>query len=392
MFYNGLYTLFRHKYLIFVLLFWGCSSDAVIENDPDEVVVTFSTGNSVASRTAFEENTPVKVWVYSRSGGTPNYSVTPYKTADGKTAGSGVLSTVTFTDGDLTPDKSLTVRRDRTYDFIAVVNASTSNFGTFSSGSLTGFSHGMDILSGRKSKLITTTTAVEEIKFTEYGADNEGNLPHLCSAVYTKLSVTGAVISEVGAGNLQYAVSGMYFKECLPESADFSFSSDPMALTVKTSGYNTSYLAPAASELITVNTTSDVAESENGILLPCPLRYLNRMYNIMNIEFHLVMDDVDIIFYAPEIQVPEFKPGHRYGFIIELDKDVIRLKLSVEPWSSVSWETGMGEEGSIPVGLFPIGSWSSVSWNTGMGENGSVHIPVIGGWSGIAWTSEMGGN
>jgi hypothetical protein len=414
MFYHCLYTLFRHKYLILVLLLWGCSSDPgdspiVVGDDPDEVTVTFSAGNSSAlTRAPFSEGDTLKIYVY-RSGG---FSAAPYKVVEGKTgdAGSEQLSPVILTGGDITAGDDgvnrLTVRGDFTYDFIVVVNASPgaqlSDLGTLNSGMLTGFSHGADILSGRAQKVVALGESPVEVKFTEYGAD-DGNLPHLCSAVVTEARVTEAFITYVKSlysNKFDYQVAGMDFRNCLPKSANLSFSGDPMALTVL--GSATSYSASILGDEVEVDDKGDKAESEVGVLLPCPLQAPGiRNYNVMSIDFRLRVNGAEVTFPAANVHVPEFKPGYRYRFIVEMDKDndmnkgKVNLLLSVESWSAVSWDAviGGGEDDEVLMQV-TLGSWSSVSWQSVMGDGGTDKWFVAGvsGWSSATWMSEMGEN
>jgi hypothetical protein len=405
MFYNCLYTLFRHKYLILVLLLWGCSSDTgdspvVIEDDPDEVTVTFSAGNSsVLTRAPFSENTPLKIYVYRGS----DFSVAPYKVVEGKTGGevANGLFSVTLTGGDLTDDDRLTVRGGNTYNFVVVVNASSgataSNLGALSSGVLTGFSHGMDILAGKKTLSVGLGQPNVDVTFTEYGAV-DGKLPHLCCAVLTEARATSALIDKMkkdGGGTFKYAVAGMDFKQCLPKSANLSFSGNPMALTVV--GSSTNYSASILGEEKEVNLVSDVARSAQSILLPYPLR--TETYNTLNIDFRLRINGGETLFEAPGIQAPPFEPGYLYRFIVEMDYEappddyVIKLLLSVEPWSSVSWQSTMGgSEDTESLMLLSLGSWSSVSWQSAMGSGstGSMLIVSVSGWSGVTWASHMG--
>jgi hypothetical protein len=417
MFYSKLYTLFRHKYLILVLLLWGCSSDpgdspVVIEDDPDEVTITFSAGNAstLTRATTFTAGTPLKIYVYRHSGSTVDFSAAPYKVVEGETTSDVVdgLSAVKLTGGNITEDGRLTVRSNNTYDFIVVINASASvssgttpNLGTLSSGILTGFLHGSDILAGRKEKYIAADGSTANITFTGYGADAQGNLPHLCCAVVTEARATEDLISYLlkdGGGQFVYEVAGMDFKQCLPKSANLSFSGDPLALTVVGSGYNTSYSASILGEQKVVTNTSDVAVSRDCILLPYPLRE-GGDHNTMNIDFRLRVNGGEALFQATNIHVPEFEPGYRYRFIVEMDEPddsggdgVIKLLLSVESWSAVNWYSGMGEGETQVLMLLSLGSWSSVAWQSAMGggDTGGMLLATVGGWNSITWGSQMG--
>lgn len=396
-------------WLLFVSFLLGCSSDNGEplwggedgEDEPD-VVVTFSTGNSsTITRTAFADGTPVKMYVYRRSSSGIDLSTAPYKIAEGHTAsGDGVVSDVVFTGGNITDEGQLTVRGNSNYDFVVVVNASPNakftDFGVLGLGILSGFGHGSDILSGRKENVRVNGQESINVVFTEYGADAQGRLPHLCSAVCTEGRVTGALLNHLG-GQLRYAVAGMDFTKCLPQSANLPFGGNPMALSVQAAGYTTSYSAAVLGNEVIVNDVARVAESSNGILLPCPLRFVGQDYNSMNIDFRLRVNGGEVLFQAPGVLTPPFRPGYRYRFIVELDYDPsnngsVNLYLSVEPWNSTSWENGMGEgENTESSVILSLGSWSSVAWESSMGgEDGSMVITSVAGWRSASWSSIMG--
>jgi hypothetical protein len=398
---NNLYTLlFRHSYLIFMVLLWGCSSDpGITEDDPDEVAVTFSAGEAMTrAGTAFEDNVPVKIVVYSRPSDAPvpNYSQTPYKVVEGITNGtSSNLSSIVLTGGHVSlPNNRLTVRRGRTYDFVVVVNNTPGEsieqeLGT---GILIGFGNGKDILSGRKEGVVIdeahATNSPVSITFSAGGADASGNLPHLCSAVYTKVTASSELISCFGSVNC--GINEVCFEECLSESANLPFSGDKMAFAVDQTDYAGSYSAPGVAAG-TITSTDDVVRSADGFLLPYPLRYSNRKYNIVNIDFHLNVGGTEVIFYAPGLHVPAFVAGYRYGFAIELAKSAIALKLSVEPMSELFWDSLMGGDGTNPIVQYTLGSWDVVSWQAGMGGgSGSMQVLTVGGWTGVTWISGMG--
>jgi hypothetical protein len=232
------------------------------------------------------------------------------------------------------------------------------------------------------------------VTFSAGGADQDGNLPHLCSAVYTK------IISNI-AMNVICEIDSVCFKECLSDSADLPFSDDTIknkiVLVVNRTDYTGSYSAPGDtitdSKNATINnTTVKDVKSDYGYLLPYPLRYPYKQYNVVNMNFHLKVNNTAVIFYAPGLQVPEFKAGYRYGFTIELDNGVIHLKLDVEPWSVLSWDSTMGGDPGDSFVQYTLGSWNTVSWQAGMGGgSGNTQAALtVGGWSGITWTSDMG--
>ncbi len=245
------------------MLFLGaCSADGgddpgLPAPDPDEVEITFSAGHAaVSTRVPLPVDSPVRIIVYRRSEGsvTPNFSAAPYKVVEGKiAAGTGDLSTIEFTGGAVNEDLRLMVHRGYQYDFVVVVNATpkkpgtpqSSNpmigLGSLGTGILTGFAHGTDILAGKAVGIRPQGASTVQVRFTDFGADANGNLPHLCSAVYTEARVTSGLITSLGGGLLTYAVAGMDFKQCLPASANLPFSDNPMAFNIQAGGYRTSY-------------------------------------------------------------------------------------------------------------------------------------------------------
>jgi hypothetical protein len=370
-----------------MVLLWGCSSDpGITEDDPDEVAVTFSAGE-VVTRANFQEGVSLKIFVYDRAADAPNpdFLQPPYKIVKGKI---NDVNGVEFTGGDISlPDNRLTVRKNSTYDFVIVVNGSVDaeNLGKLeplNAGFLTGFSNGTDVLSGWRKA--TSGLSGFTVVFDD--------LPHLCSAVRTEINVNANLITSNYVTSC--GIDGVRFKECLPAGSELHFSGP--TLTVDNTSYAASYVAPGVNSGTVNNTvpgTSNVVTSADGFLLPFPLIYSNRSYNIMNIDFHLQVNNVPVILYAPELQMPAFEAGKRYHFIIELAEGEIYLKLAIEDWSKVSWDGTMGGEGDKPFVQYTLGSWTVISWNAGMGGgSGSTQVLTTGGWTGVTWTSNMGGN
>ena len=403
---GSIYFLFLLGWLFPVLL-GSCSSDVGSPDVPgvSGARVSFAVGGASSSptRAAFAPGTPVRVYVFQRGedvSDVADFSVAPFKTVEGKSSGSGNLSDIAFTGGDLDVSGNLIIPGGYTYDFVVLVNGSgsSSGFGTLNSGLITGLSHGADILSGRKEGVqVAVGQTHVNVTFTEYGADVQGNLPHLCSAVLTEGRVTQALITNLG-GSLDYAVSGMDFKQCLPKSANLSFSGDPMELNIQGSGYTTSYSPSISGSTVTVSAPTIVALSKDGILLPYPLKTQGQDYNVLTIDFRLRVNGGDVLLSASGVRVPELKPGFRYRFITELDHDPeveagkINLYLSVESWNSANWNSGMGEGETHSWMYLSLGSWSSVSWHAVMGEGETSNriITSVSGWKGATWTSNMG--
>lgn len=405
------YILLTMSWLCSLWVLGSCSADVNspdIPDDDSEVRVSFSVGSSASpTRAAFAVDTPVRIYVYQRNEDAPDvvdFTATPFKTVEGRTSGGGVLSDISFTGGDLEVDGSLAIPGGYTYDFVVVVSVPGSgtslNFGTLNAGLITGFSHGSDILAGRKEgvEVAVGQTNVNVI-FTDYGADADGNLPHLCSAVLTEGRATQALIASLN-GTLDYAVAGMDFKQCLPRSANLSFSGDPMALNIQGSGYTTSYSPNISGSTVTVTEPANVTLSKDGILLPYPLKTQGQDYNILTIDFRLRVNGGEVLLPATGVRVPAFEPGYRYRFITELDHDPeveagkINLYLSVESWKSVNWETGMGEGETHSWMYISLGSWNSVSWQAVMGEGETSNriITNVSGWRGATWSADMGKN
>ena len=404
---SSMYFLLALGWMCSAVLWGSCSSDPGSPDLPDEpsAAVTFSVGSGASqSRAAFREDTPVKVYVFQREDNSDgvDLSATPFKTVEGKSSGSGNLSDITLTGGDLDANKSLKLPTGFTYDFVVVVNASdgatTSNLGAWESGRLTGFSHGADILSGRKEGVAVNVGQTHvNVTFTEYGADAEGNLPHLCSAVLVEAKATQALITHL-KGSLDYAVSGMDFKQCLPRSADLPFGGDPMALNILGAGYTSSYSPAISGSAVTVTSPDNTALSKEGIILPYPLRIPDQEYNVLTIDFGLNVNGGNVTFNATGVRAPAFEPGYRYRFIVELDHDEdveegkVNLLLSVESWNSVSWNAGMGEGETHSWMLISLGSWNSVTWQAVMGEGETSNniITSVSGWRSATWASNMG--
>lgn len=408
------YTLITFGYCLALMLCWGCSTDLpdasdnpdVPIDDDSEVVVTFSTGNGAAhTRTCFSEGTPVKIFIYQHQSGGVNLAGVPYKTVEGKTEGVGdsnsQLSSVVLTGGDLSNGNYLTVRSGKTYEFIVVVSATTgaklTDIGFPASGIITGFTHGSDILAGREQVTVAYGTKNLAVTFKSNGADSQGNLPHLGSAVCIQGRVTEKLLKELNTGSVSFAIAGMDFKQCLPKSANLSFTGSSPALIVQGVGFNTSYSANVLTTPVNIDNTESVT-SANGYLLPYPLQ--NTLgYNVLNIDFRLRVNGGEVVFQAPGLQTPSFDPGYRYKFIIELDYEapekegVVNLYLSIEPWSSLSWQSGMGESDETDnLMLLSLGSWSSVTWHSGMGaeDTSDKIITSVSGWKSATWISQMG--
>jgi hypothetical protein len=178
-----------------------------------------------------------------------------------------------------------------------------------------------------------------------------------------------------------------------------------MALTVIGSGYSSSYEVSNKGREVTVLSVDSIAESEDGILLPYP--GLNKTikngkdyyYNVLNIDFLLQVNGGGVTFSATNVQVPEFKPGHHYRFIVELDYDptvqkgVVHLLLSIERWSSASWQSAKGGDVTGNLMQCSLGSWSSVSWRSAKGganDAANMLITSVSGWSSVTWVSDKG--
>lgn len=367
-------------------------------NSDGDVVVHFATGSSTPqTRGAFDVDTPVKLFIYQRNGAM-DLTGTPYKTAEGVTGiASGGLSTININtvNGVAITDGKLTVKSGRDYDFVILVNAPNDaakpELGAINAGVMTGIHHGVDLLAGRTFGSAIAGTPLE-VKFTNYGADNAGNLPHLGSNIATEATLSQALIDFL-SGTPELSIVRTTFKECLPESASFAFSSNPLAYVVSTSK-NSTHAINYNSTPVSITSPTVTALADNGYLLPYISTRTDKK-NLMSIDFTLGLNGASTTFSATAVEAPEFKPGYRYKFILELDKTAnadgsVDLYIAIVKWDSVDWGSGMGgDAGNYEV--IKIGSWSSVRWTTGMGgEDGVYQILSVNGWRSINWASQMG--
>lgn len=369
----------------------------------DGVEVRLAAGSTAPlSRAAFTEGTPIAVYVYQRAvAGVMNLTAKPYKVATGVTStASADRSAVVLTAGDIA-DGKLTLKVGYTYDFVMVVNppsdASKPSVGAVSAGVMGAIPHGVDLLAGRKEGIEVpdgTVTAIE-IAFTEFGADEKGNLPHLCSGIGIEANATKALIDKLaGKGSeLNLSVASATFKKVAAEGR-FNFSSNPLAVVPNPIGYKSSFRMAANTEPVKITSPDQKVFYDKGALLPYPLLSSND-YNVIDIDFYLGVNGAEALLAAQSVQVPEFKAGYRYKFTVEMDKgndnDVINLYLTISKWDEASWDSGMGSEDVSKLRVL-VGAWSSVTWQSGMGGDDNDKLLLsVRGWSSASWNSNMGG-
>lgn len=387
----------------------GCSkSDAplsppIVEENVKGVEVLLAAGSAAPlSRAAFAEGTPVAVYIYQRAvAGVMNLAAPPYKVATGETSSavSSDRSAIILTAGDVSNGK-LILKTGYTYDFVMVVNPpsdpSKLSVGAVNRGVMGAIPHGVDLLAGRKEAIaVTEGMAAIEIAFTEFGADEKGNLPHLCSGIGIEANATQALIDKLAnkGSELNLSVAAATFKKVAAEGR-FTFSSSPLAVVPNPMGYRSSFRMAANTEPVKITSPEQTVLYDKGALLPYPLLSSND-YNIIDIDFYLGVNGAEALLVAQSVQVPEFKAGYRYKFTVEMDKgndnDVINLYLTVSKWDSASWDSGMGGEDVSKLRVL-VGSWSSVSWQSGMGgDDNDKLLLTVRGWSSAIWSNDMGG-
>ena len=395
----------------FLLTGCGRQDDTVApQSGKDEVVVHLSAGDAATtaaseSRSTFSENKPVTVFVYQRDDNNKDvaqYSEL-YKRVSGVVTrgGTGGLSTVNVSGG------SLTVEPGHSYDFVLVVNLPSN--ATVSNGVISGITNGADIMVGRcDNKEVTETASSVDVFFRNgYASEGDGNLPHLASKVVVNASADQTLLDNNKASGIKMGVMSAEFYD-IQGKASLNFGSTPMGLTMNgsVSSYKlvNSDLADVTplrnlDKLTTVTTTADVATYDKGTLLPMPLA-AGTTRNVMDIDFTVNVNGYNSLLSAKNVEVPEFKSGYQYTFNVVMKgagaDAAVDLYLSVKPWNSVSWESGMGGDDNGEQTLYvKVGSWTSASWSTVMGgddSNGKTYILTgVQGWSSSSWSINMGG-
>lgn len=374
----------------------GCSKSDAPPIGVEGVEVRLVAGSAApVTRAAFDEGTPVAVYVYQRVvAGVMNLEAAPYKVATGVTSSALTRdrSAIMLTAGDVSSGK-LTLETGYTYDFVMVVNPVSD---AVSAGIMGAIPHGVDLLAGRKEGVaISEGMTAIEIAFTEFGADEKGNLPHLCSGIGIEANATQALIDKLKSkdSELHLSVAAATFKKLAAE-AKFYFSSTPLAVVPHAMGYQSSFRMAANTEPVKITEPTQKVLYDKGILLPYPLLSSND-YNLIDIDFYLGVNGAEVLLAAQSVQVPEFKAGYRYKFTVEMDKgnddDVINLYLTVGKWDEASWDSGMGGDDSDKLRVL-VGSWESVSWQSGMGGDDKDKLSLtVRGWSSASWSNNMGG-
>lgn len=374
--------------------------------------VTLAAGQaSVGSRAAFAEDQPITLYVYQRrDADTQDLTARPYVIAtgtaqgvsDGSTALSGIrLDKLTLGDEKYLHNDKLYLDQGYTYDFVIVANQPEE--ATYSGGALTAIPNGYDVMVGRDDAVrVDEGTSNVAVSFTDGGAV-QGNLKHLCSNIVIKAKATDELItmftnSESEPKTLTMGVSGAKFQKIINQGA-LSFAGEDMKLQVG-GGHVWSYeltnddLDNTKKQL---NSNTDEVSYDKGYLLPLPL-LAGAEQNSVDIDFYVNMNGADVVMQAKAVHLPEFKPGYRYTFELEMDKTSengnVGLSLTIESWDKTSWSSTMGgDDKDYPDKLFLyIGGWSGVSWSAIMGEaEKSTYSPIsVGSWSSASWSIDMG--
>ncbi len=385
----------------------SCSKDVESAGDGG-VVVQFFAGDAALTKAAnpFATEQPLKIYVFKRGNeSVQDFNTVPYKIVTGKTgttpdAVTG-LSPIILNGGDLA-DGYLTIDDNCTYDFVLAVNEPDG--ATFGSGGLAEITHGYDLMTGRADGVAVAEAQTSiDITFRQGGVDSDGNLPHLCSRIDIMATAETELIEQL-SGSLKLGISSAEFSRIYPK-ASLGFSGTKMEL--ETTGSRTSsYTIKCDTSPITVSTegdfsdfdnlTGDIAKFEGGILLPLPL-LPNTTKNTVNANFYINVNGADVLLVAEDLQVPEFLPGYKYGFYTVLkgneNSGAIDLYLSIEPWQTISWNSGMGAETEDDKILIKVGGFEGISWQNIMGAETDDDFGVftVGGFTNIPWSINMGG-
>lgn len=433
-------------FILPALLLGGCSNEGDGPADADNAGLVelriCAGGDAAATRTAFSEGTPVEILAYARQKAAPDVEAfagparvyVAEGTASGAKDDGASLSEVTVTrvNNEAVANGRLLVEAGYTYDIVVLVNASPrksytnddgtekSKFGVLKGTYVSGFTHGSDILAGRATGVKVENTGgvlPVEVSFTGDGSDGQpdakGNLPHLGSAVKVEACLQQGVFDLLLDANKQsvsLGIDGVRFNYCLPASANLPLGGGDnprqMLYAVQSGGYNTSYTVEAAeSGVVSVTAPYDagspkanVAVSGDGYLLPCPLKNGADGHNVMNLTFNLLIDGGGVALTANNVELPEFKPGYRYTFMVEFgvepgtEKGKINLLLGVERWNSISWT---GAEGGYDAGdrvLVNVGGWNGITYQIAEGSygDGDRLIISVGGFGSVSWGGSEG--
>lgn len=395
--------------LLGLVMVTGCSRRDDVPReviDDDSVEVGFTAGMTVTqTRAAFAADLPIVLYVYQREDPeVMDLRTKPHKALKGVTAtgGTNSLSKIMFADiGD-----TFELKANSTYDFVLIVGSDELSY---NNGSVHSIPHGVDVLVGRKEGVRfpkgegDADPATVIIKFTEYGADAAGNLPHICSGTAVRVGVSSTLLSHLGSP-VRLGIERADFKR-LPASGTFDFASAPlMKLDLVNDGYRSNYnmIANTAISNITVASTPElslesaaasgqIVSYNEGVILPYPLKTAGYKNNRIDIDFYINVNGGVVSLGAKEVEVPVFVAGYRYAFSLVMDRKEILLYLSVEPWDlAASWESGMGGDEST-IFRVHVGSWSNVYWSSGMGGEGDKLLIGVGGWASATWDTDMGG-
>lgn len=434
-------------FLLPAFLLGGCSNEGdglTDAGDAGLVELRIRAGSdAAATRAAFGEGTPVEILAYARQKATPEVEAfsgparvyVAEGTASGAKGDGASLSEVTVArvNNEAVANGKLLVEAGYTYDIVVLVNASPrksytnddgtekSKFGVLKGTYVSGFAHGSDILAGRATAVRAENTGgviPVEVSFTGDGTDGQpdagGNLPHLGSAVKVEARLQQGVFDLLLADDKQsvsLGIDGVRFNYCLPSSANLPLGGGDnprqMLYAVQVGGYNTSYTAEAVeSGVVSVTAPYDesrpkenAAVSGDGYILPCPLKNASDGHNVMNLTFNLLIDGGGVVLTANNVELPEFKPGYRYTFVVEFgvepgtEKGKIDLLLNVERWNSISWTGAEGgyDDGADRV-LVNVGGWNGITYQIAEGGYGGDDrlIISVGGFGNVSWGGSEG--
>lgn len=330
----------------------GTDTDTEVDaGNTTDRVVSFVTGNvNAATRAPFEADTPVKIYIWQYTAQGVDFAQPPTKMASGTLEPKDAdYSAVNLTSGDITYEGQLNIKSGIRYAFVMLIDATpgaTLEDIVMTAGKVE-LTHGRFLLAAKQTVTVDYSTGPVLVKFTENGAV-DGIIPHIQCAVNVEMSATQRMIDEMNYDfPLELTVESMKFIKCMPSKA---------TLFVEKIGQDDAYQFDADADMTlpfdeaaTLKWHYECLATSFHHLLPYPSRdeYGRNVLDILlkfdvnNIPFELLIDGVD---------VPAFKGGYRYTFVVEIDYTLqmpdtdVTLSLRVSDWGTHTWENGVGEE------------------------------------------------
>lgn len=325
---------------ISVTLLASCSTqdDSQLVAKKGETVVNLTIGKAnILSRAAFNDEEPVSIYVYKRNEDDSQNFNEVYKTVTGKTSNQDIngLSPIVL-DGST----KFTVESGNSYDFVLLVNQPSS--AELSGGVLSKISNGYDLLAGRADNVevpVSVTSQTVNVAINDGGA-NDGDLPHLCSALNIEVSANQDLIDGVGGGNLSLGLVSAAFKK-MGDKATLDFSQSPMALSTTVSDASIVKVANTEGGTQSVTQASQKLSYDGGFILPMALA-AGESKNKIDIDFVVKVNDREKTISLTDVEVPAFESGKRYTFHLTVNGSIANLTATVKAWETKDWNSSMG--------------------------------------------------